>query len=227
MPGALSAASPHVLFNCDAVRREGVAQNLDGRMRVGLATHEDVQRRIAAFRPCVDRDMRFRQYRNTRDAAVGRKVMQVNVQQRCPGTVDGFAKRHLNMLKFVQARATVDIDNQMYACITDAVTNNEVVFACITFCYRGYVVKLRCVFKCLRLGQFFKPSAKQPARIYAAPGKNQEARCNPHLTLDARDFFAHFVRVIYCSQKRKRVEPPALALGRVPTVYLYNPFFRS
>jgi hypothetical protein len=30
---------------------------------------------------------------------------------------------------------------------------------------------LRCVFECLRLGQFFKPSAKQPARIYAAPGK--------------------------------------------------------
>jgi len=97
--------------------------------------------------------------------------MQVNVQQRRPGIVHGVAKCSLNMLKFIKARTTVDVDNEVGTRITDAVTYNEIVFACITLGDRGGVIRLRCVFKCLRLGQFFKPSAKQPARIYAAPGK--------------------------------------------------------
>jgi len=71
--------------------------------------------------------------------------MQVNVQQRRPGIVHGVAKCSLNMLKFIKARTTVDVDNEVGTRITDAVTYNEIVFACITLGDRGGVIRLRCV----------------------------------------------------------------------------------
>jgi len=52
-------------------------------MRVRISTHEHVDGGVCAFRPSMNRDMTFREYRNTRDSTTWAKAMQVKLEQRC------------------------------------------------------------------------------------------------------------------------------------------------
>src|SRR5258708_33482618 len=48
----------------------------------GIAAHEDIERGITAFGPCMNADVAFGQYSDAADAPTGRKGMQVEVEER-------------------------------------------------------------------------------------------------------------------------------------------------
>ena len=59
--------------------------------------------------------MRFRQHRHTRDPAVRREVVQVDVQQRGVGGLYGLAERRLDMGELVEPFGADQVQDQMGA----------------------------------------------------------------------------------------------------------------
>src|SRR5579863_1594846 len=114
--------------DADALGGKRLAQHWNARVGIGGATHENVQRGIADFRPGVDGDVALRQHRHAGHPA-GLKVVQVNMQQCRAGGLDAAPQRRLDVLDIVEALGAVQIDDQMNAGAADAVTRGEMIFA--------------------------------------------------------------------------------------------------
>src|SRR5215510_3562152 len=71
---------PQVFLDHGPFRLERPVQHVDGGMRVRMAAHEDVKRSIAGLGPAVDADVAFRQHGHTRNATIGREVVEVDMQ---------------------------------------------------------------------------------------------------------------------------------------------------
>ena len=71
---------------------EGGLEDVDRFPGLGIAAHEDVEGGVITFRPGVHTDVRFGKNSYAGNAAVGREVVQVNVQQRRPCGVDRTAE---------------------------------------------------------------------------------------------------------------------------------------
>src|SRR5476649_1341833 len=70
-----------MLTDHDPARLESALENLKRLAGVGIAAHEDVEGGKAFFRPSVDGDVAFRQYRHAGNAAAVFELVQVNMQQ--------------------------------------------------------------------------------------------------------------------------------------------------
>jgi hypothetical protein len=106
-------------------RREGLLQDVDGCLGIGLAAHEHVKGGIAIFGPAMDRDVRLGENRYARDATVRREVMEVDVQK--GGTCHLYAspERVLDMLQIVEPFCPNEIDDQMSARVADTIALTE------------------------------------------------------------------------------------------------------
>ena len=99
----LTPLPAQVLADRDALRLERLAQHRDAGIRLGVAAHEDVERRVARLRPGVDRDVALGQHRDAGDPAVRLEVMQVDVQQRRARGGDAAAQRLVDQVDVVEA----------------------------------------------------------------------------------------------------------------------------
>ena len=111
----------------DAARREVTLEHPDRGMRLAAAAHEDVDRRIAALGPGVDRDMRLGEHRHARDAAAIAEVMKEEVEQRRPAILDGVAQGRVDRRDAVERIRVPQLDEQMGAGVFEAVFSNEIV----------------------------------------------------------------------------------------------------
>src|SRR5579872_6323252 len=73
-----------VLTEHNALWCKSLLQHHQRLARIGRSAHENVERGITAFRPCVYADMALGQNSNTADTATWRKGMQVDVQKGRP-----------------------------------------------------------------------------------------------------------------------------------------------
>ena len=120
-----------MLSHTNVGRLERFAQNLDRIVRLGLAAHEDVERGIVGFRPAMDRDVAFRQHRHARHAAIGREMVEVDVEKRRLRHLDATAERRLDMGEIVQTARADQVDDQMRAGKALAVALDEEIGALV------------------------------------------------------------------------------------------------
>ena len=99
-----------------------------GFVRLGGAAHEDVDRRIGALRPGVDRDVALGQHRDAGDPAILGKLVEVHVKQGRPALLDRAAEGHLDHLRVVEMFRLPEVENEMAAGVAQAVAFDEVVF---------------------------------------------------------------------------------------------------
>jgi hypothetical protein len=88
----------HMLFDHHLAGRKRLLQDADGRPRIGLAAHEDIERGVAVFGPAMDRDMRLGENRDPRYTPVWREVVKMNVQKRGARDLHTSSERMLDVL---------------------------------------------------------------------------------------------------------------------------------
>src|SRR6185437_6034854 len=96
---------------------------------IGVAAHEDVERGVTAFGPCMNADVAFGQYSDAAYAPAGRKGMQVDMEERRPCRFHCIDHCLLDAILVVEAFRLPKIDDQVTARKDHAVFRNEVVLA--------------------------------------------------------------------------------------------------
>ncbi len=95
-----------MLADHDAARIESRLEHVQRLARFSIAAHEDVERRIAAFRPCVNADMALGENGNAGDATTFRERMQMNVQERRSGGIHRIDQRLFDMIAVAESSAS-------------------------------------------------------------------------------------------------------------------------
>src|SRR3954453_1373439 len=98
-------------------------------LRLGVAAHEDVERRIAALRPCVHADVTLRQHGHAGNPAAFREGMQMNVQKSCARGVHRVDQRLFDQIPVVEPFGFPQIDDQVTSRKGQTVACDEVVLA--------------------------------------------------------------------------------------------------
>jgi hypothetical protein len=122
-----------LLLDHDLAGREGLAQDLDGRSRIGSPAHEDIERGVSVFRPAMDRDVRLGKHRDPGYAPVRREVVEMNVQKRRACDLHTTSERLLDVLYLIEPLCPNEIDNEMRARKADSVTLTEKVLVPLSF----------------------------------------------------------------------------------------------
>src|SRR5262249_9668625 len=116
------------LVNLDVLGLEGLAQNRDARIRMGLAAHEYIDRRVAGIRPSMYRNVALGQHGHARHP-IRVEMMQVDVQEGGLGRGDATAQRRIDQVDVVKTGRTAQIDDQVHAGATNAVSSCKMVVA--------------------------------------------------------------------------------------------------
>src|SRR3954470_20969005 len=98
-------------------------------LRLGVAAHEDVERRIAALRPCVHADVTLRQHGHAGNPAAFGEGMQMNVQQSCARGIHRVDQRLFDQIPVVEPFGFPQIDDQVTSRKGQTVACDEVVLA--------------------------------------------------------------------------------------------------
>lgn len=107
---------------------EGTAEDGNGEVRIAGAAHEDVDSGEAAFRPCVNADVRLRKNNDARDAATLTELMQMRVQDGCPGRPRRVTQRSLNPFGISEVAGTPKIQQQVATGVPKAVLVDEIIW---------------------------------------------------------------------------------------------------
>ncbi len=118
-----------VLTEHNALWCKSLLQHRERFTGVGIAAHEDIERGITAFGPCMNADVAFGQYSDAAYAPAGRKGMQVNVQERRSCCFHCINHCLLDPILIVEAFRLPKIDDQVTACKGHPVFTDEVIFA--------------------------------------------------------------------------------------------------
>ncbi len=122
------ALAAQQFVDADTLGGKRLAQHRNALVGIGRSAHEDVERRVADFRPSVDGDVALRQHRDAGDAA-RLEMMQMNMQQRRLGGFDAAPQRRFDVLDVVQALGAVQIDDQVDAGAAHAFADGEMIVA--------------------------------------------------------------------------------------------------
>src|SRR5580704_3798651 len=141
-PHRLCGLAAQQFADADALRGKCLAQHRDARVRIGRATHENVEGGVASLRPCMDGDVTFGQHGHA-GHAVWLEMMQVDVQQRRGCGAYAAAQRGLDVLDVIEPLGTVQIDDQMHAGAADAVTNRKMVLAVLVLAIDALAITRR------------------------------------------------------------------------------------
>src|SRR5215475_11310889 len=129
LPRALvQGVCPQVFLDHDAFGLERPVQHVDGGMRVRMTAHKDIERGIAGLGPAVNADVTFRQHGHTRNATIGRKVVEVDMQQRCPRHGHAALQRLFDVLEIVKPPGAEQVNDKMGAGEAMPIAFDEVVF---------------------------------------------------------------------------------------------------
>ena len=124
----LSPLPAQVLADRDALGLERFAQHGHAGVRIGAAAHEDVDRGVMRFRPGVDRDVALGQHRYPCHTAMGRDMVQMNVQEGRSRHLNALLQRVADVPKIVQAPGAEQVDDEVCACSPDPISLDKVVF---------------------------------------------------------------------------------------------------
>ena len=118
-----------VLTEHNALWCESLLQHRERLAGIGIAAHEDIERGITAFGPCVNADVAFGQYSDAAYAPTRRKGMQVDVEESCPRRFHCIDHCLLNAILVVEAFCLPKIDDQVTARKYQPVFRDEMVLA--------------------------------------------------------------------------------------------------
>ena len=114
-----------VRFHDHVTGAERLAQDVDALLRLGVSAHEDVERSVIGFRPAMDGDVTLREHSDTRHAAIGREVMQVDVQERCARHLHASLERALDVLQIIEPSGAEQIHDEVGAGEPNAIALDE------------------------------------------------------------------------------------------------------
>ena len=123
--GALAAQN---FVHPDPLCGKSLVEDGDASIRIGRSAHEYIERGIACVGPGVNRNVTFRQHGHA-GHAVRREMMNVNVQQRRARDFNAASQGRFDMLDVIEPPRAVQIDDQMHARTTHAITNREMALA--------------------------------------------------------------------------------------------------
>lgn len=127
-----------VSLHRDFADTERFTQDLDALLRMGIPTHEDVESRIIGLGPAVNGDVALRKNCNARHATIGREVVQVSVQQSCPGRLNATLQRVLDVLEIIETASPEQVHQKVGTRAALPVTLDEVVLPVFVRYRRSY-----------------------------------------------------------------------------------------
>jgi hypothetical protein len=112
-----------MLLHDDPGRLEGLFDDFDRRVRIGVAAHEGVERHVARLRPAANADMAFSEHRHARNATVLGKSVQMRVKRVRARHIHAPPQRLFDELEIVKPPSAVQIHDEM-----GARTSNPIAF---------------------------------------------------------------------------------------------------
>ena len=121
-------------------------------MRIRVSTHEDIERPISSFRPCVNRNMALSENSNAANA-LRREAVEMQMQQGRAALLNAIAERAFNPTRIIQAIAAYDFDDKMRSGKDLPITADEMVVVSISrqvLSLKGCVLRVVVAFGCFR-----------------------------------------------------------------------------
>lgn len=106
---------PDQALDVDRLGLKKLAQRIDAFIGIRLATHENVDRRIVMFRPCMNTDMGFGEQDNPGNALVVTEIMQASIKHNGAAALSSDPQCVGDLSGIRQVLRAVKFDDQMCA----------------------------------------------------------------------------------------------------------------
>ena len=86
-PGPSGEQAASLFEKVDGLRLERAGQGGNRVIRIAIAAHKQIDGGEVSLRPCVNRDMTFREHQDATDPAIGREMVEMTMQDRRAGGI--------------------------------------------------------------------------------------------------------------------------------------------